>query len=285
MEEEIFCLPDHFLQRNTTVASGSQFCQLYESNRAIYKSKVELNSYLFSFLQEGQKRIHHAQNIASLTPSHFLLLKPGRCLMTERLSLQGNYESLLFFFYPDNLQELAEKYDWRADYQEERDFMVFKRDKVLIQFTHSLIALYSSGIYTGDLIRIKLEEMLVYLLQKEGQKVLDFLLQPSASRPENHLQQVVSKHVYHKLSLDELAFLSHMSVSTFKRKFKEAYDTSPAKWFQLKRLEKAKQQLVEHHASPGELYLEAGFENFSSFSQAFKKEFGYPPSQYTVNKS
>ena len=175
---------------------------------------------------------------------------------------------------------MAEKYNWKAEEKEESEFLVFKLDKVLIQFVSSLRALYASGIYSGDLMKIKLEEMLLYLIQKEGKGVLHFLLADSAIHKEGHLQQVVNKHAYHRLSLDELAFLCHMSVSPFKRKFKETYDASPAKWFQRKRLEKARKDLVENHVSPGELYMEAGFENFSSFSQAFKKEFGQPPSHY-----
>ena len=93
--------------------------------------------------------------------------------------------------------------------------------------------------------KIKLEEMLLYLIQKEGKGILNFLLSDSVIRQEDHLQQVVHKHAHHRLSLDELAFLCHMSVSTFKRKFRETYNASPAKWFQRKRLEKARKELVD----------------------------------------
>lgn len=280
MEEDVFRLPAHFLEKDTSLSGKDPFCKLYGSTSSIEKSKVEIKGFLFSFLQEGKKRIHHAQNVASLSPSHFLLLKSGRCLMTERLSLQGNYESLLFFFQEEMLRELAEKYKWKAAQKEGSEFMVFKLDKVLIQFVSSLRTLYASGIYSGDLMKIKLEEMLLYLIQKEGKGILNFLLSDSVIHQEDHLQQVVYKHAHHRLSLDELAFLCHMSVSTFKRKFRETYNASPAKWFQRKRLEKARKELVENHAHPGELYMDAGFENFSSFSQAFKKEFGQPPSHY-----
>ncbi|MEM7513914.1 MAG: AraC family transcriptional regulator, partial [Bacteroidota bacterium] len=245
MEEDIFRLPDHFLKEDASLSGRDPFCKLYGSTSSIEKSKVEISGFIFSFLQEGKKRIHHAQKVASLSPSHFLLLKAGRCLMTERLSLQGNYESLLFFFEAETLRELAEKYNWKADQKEESEFLVFKLDKVLIQFVSSLRALYASGIYSGDLMKIKLEEMLLYLIQKEGREVLHFLLADSVINKEGHLQQVVNKHAYHRLSLDELAFLCHMSLSTFKRKFKETYDASPAKWFQRKRLEKARKDLVE----------------------------------------
>ncbi|MEO3405021.1 helix-turn-helix domain-containing protein [Mucilaginibacter sp. CAU 1740] len=39
----------------------------------------------------------------------------------------------------------------------------------------------------------------------------------------------------------------------------------------------ARYQLTEKHKKPMEIYLETGFENLSHFSYAFKKQFGYTP--------
>lgn len=79
------------------------------------------------------------------------------------------------------------------------------------------------------------------------------------------------------MNIDEVAFLCNMSLSTFKRKFIQLYQESPGKWFQLKRLNKAKKLLLNNEATPSEIYMDFGYDSLSNFSTAFKNEFGYSP--------
>ena len=82
------------------------------------------------------------------------------------------------------------------------------------------------------------------------------------------------------ISLQELAFLCNMSLSSFKRKFSETYNDTPFHWIQNRRLDLVKQQLQLANVRPSDIYLEYGFSNQSSFTQAFKKRFGITPKQY-----
>ena len=72
-----------------------------------------------------------------------------------------------------------------------------------------------------------------------------------------------------------------MSVSTFKREFEKYYSESPIKWFQNKRLEYA-HYLLSQEKSPSEVYFEAGYENLSSFSQAYKTKYGVTPKHHKL---
>ncbi|MEM9024275.1 MAG: AraC family transcriptional regulator, partial [Bacteroidota bacterium] len=82
------------------------------------------------------------------------------------------------------------------------------------------------------------------------------------------------------LTLEELAFLCNMSISTFKRHFQQIYEVAPSRWFREKRLQRAEYLLRVQHQKPSEVYREVGFENLSSFTQAFKKHFGTTPKKY-----
>jgi AraC-like DNA-binding protein len=53
------------------------------------------------------------------------------------------------------------------------------------------------------------------------------------------IKKVVESQIGQPTTVDDLAFLCHMSTSTFKRKFNEIYQTSPQKWLLARRLELA----------------------------------------------
>ena len=83
------------------------------------------------------------------------------------------------------------------------------------------------------------------------------------------LQEVVKAHLFTPLKVEELAFLCHMSESTF----------SPTKYFISKRLEKAEQLVRKTDKSFTEIALDCGFEEISYFSRVFKQHFDVSPSQ------
>ncbi|WP_242675503.1 helix-turn-helix domain-containing protein [Niastella koreensis] len=57
----------------------------------------------------------------------------------------------------------------------------------------------------------------------------------------------------------------------------------PQKWLLQKRLELAHYLITEKKNRPADVYLEAGFEDLSHFSFAFKKQYGYPPASLLNN--
>jgi AraC family transcriptional regulator, exoenzyme S synthesis regulatory protein ExsA len=83
-----------------------------------------------------------------------------------------------------------------------------------------------------------------------------------------------------KLSLEKFSYLTGRSLTTFKKDFKGAFNSSPGKWLTQKRLELAHYQIFEQKRKPFEVYLDVGFENLSHFSYAFKKRFGYNPTSF-----
>lgn len=76
------------------------------------------------------------------------------------------------------------------------------------------------------------------------------------------------------MSLQKLSYLTGRSLSTFNRDLKKHFNTTPQKWLTEKRLQLAYYQLHEKKKKPPKVYLEAGFEDLSHFSFAFKKKYG-----------
>jgi len=89
----------------------------------------------------------------------------------------------------------------------------------------------------------------------------------------------MEKNFMYNLPLEKFGYLTGRSLTTFKRDFKKAFNTTPQRWLTQKRLELAHYQFAEKKMKPIDVCYEVGFENLSHFSFAFKKHFGYAPSE------
>jgi AraC-like DNA-binding protein len=89
----------------------------------------------------------------------------------------------------------------------------------------------------------------------------------------------MEKHFMFNLPLEKFGYLTGRSLTTFKRDFSKAFNLTPQRWLTQKRLELAHYQFVEKRMKPIDVCYETGFENLSHFSFAFKKQFGYAPTE------
>jgi AraC-like DNA-binding protein len=88
------------------------------------------------------------------------------------------------------------------------------------------------------------------------------------------------EHLAEKLSLDRLARISEMSVSSLESKFKTLMGASPYRYLITLRMEHATRLLCETAYSVTEIATRCGYDNLFYFCNAFKKELGITPSQY-----
>ena len=129
---------------------------------------------------------------------------------------------------------------------------------------------------TEEMFRLKLREAVMCLLNlnpsfyptlfdfNESWKIdiLDFM--------ENNFTE--------DITLDEFASYTGRSLATFKRDFAKISSLPPLRWIMEHRLDMAKHLLESGKGLAQDVGYSVGFKNRSHFSQAFKKRFGYAPS-------
>lgn len=82
------------------------------------------------------------------------------------------------------------------------------------------------------------------------------------------------------VGIAEAARAAGLSEYHFFRLFRQAFGMSPHRYLQQKRLENGRKLLQTGHYSVSEAALQTGFADIHSFSRAFKKQFGQPPSAW-----
>ncbi len=253
----------------------------YSSSKDVSKQQIILNQNIISFLIEGTKEVIFDNEELSITPSKFIIMRSGNCLMTEkRVSETSLYKSVLLFFSNEMLHNFIRKIESeKSESIEPKSVYAFDYDDFLKRFVDSLADISNlSKTVQPKILEVKFEEIMLYLTDKYSTDFLYALITNSDDAAQKFIRTIENSHLS-KLTLKELAFLCNMSVSTFKREFEKYYSESPMKWFQNKRLEHA-HYLLSLEKSPSEVYFEAGYENLSSFSQAYKIKYGVTPKHH-----
>lgn len=276
----IYTLPDYLMEE---VDHPIQLFN-YESTTSNFNNKIDLTKNTFSFLQEGFKTISSSHTPISITNDAFLIMKSGHCLMTENLSKTSNfYRSVLLFFSDEALFQFIEKHQITNNHiATTTAAKACDYDDFIKSFVKSLEDIYQLPLHVQQkLLQVKLEEILLYLIATKGADFLLFLI-TAKNDQTRHFINVIESNKLNKLTLKELAFLSNMSVSTFKRTFEKHFQESPIKWFHHQRLEHAAFLLKNEEKRPSDIFEAIGYENLSNFVHAFKTKFGVTPKQYQL---
>jgi hypothetical protein len=190
----------------------------------VVNSKVNLSMNMFSFLQEGKKQVHFAGNSVAVNKNQSLLLKKGNWLWTELLDQEKIYYCKLLFFSEKTLRDFLQKHSIvETKVENEIPYFIIKNDRYIKNYLKSLSTLSDTSTpLLKDLLQVKFEELMLYLLQHYGKNFENYLCSLINSEVSS-FKKIIESKVYSNLKLGEIAFLCNMSLSTFKRYFIKEY--------------------------------------------------------------
>jgi AraC family transcriptional regulator, exoenzyme S synthesis regulatory protein ExsA len=152
-------------------------------------------------------------------------------------------------------------------------------------FTENLLRLYKEGSSMHNSItRAKLFEFLHLLsISPKGEEFIRAILSLK-NKEKRSIKEFMLANFSKPLSVEDYAYLTGRSLSTFNRDFKRLFNISPKQWLVEQRMEKAKLLLSSGNQHVSDAAFEAGYENISHFIKAFHKKFNISPKQYLIQK-
>nr|WP_177222683.1 AraC family transcriptional regulator [Chitinophaga sp. YR627] len=129
---------------------------------------------------------------------------------------------------------------------------------------------------SASLIRMKLIELLICLSANDRHFFDQLLFVKDNVRPD--ITRLVEENLTNAISLNQLARLAGRSVSSLRRDFISTYNMPPSRWIRQKKLERAKELLVNTDMTVTSICYTLGFESVAHFSRAFKSYFRHSPS-------
>jgi AraC-like DNA-binding protein len=275
--------------------------KISSGEKLVFETIVSDSRETFNYHLEDEAYFIHVKhgNHVAITPSEVMEVPEGNLLFSvgENIILkaypnkeEGIYQatiihvdrkSVLETFTP-NFPEISSASESKFS----RDLVTGQPCIVTQNYIEGILHYFHNPhIITTDITELKVKEILFLLLRSKKAKQVASLLEDFVNRNTTSFKNTVENHLYHDITLDELAHLCNMSLSTFKRHFKKIYGATPTDYIFDRRLEESKKLLAISEQSILDIALNSGFKSVSHYSRKFKEKYGIPPSEYKLTFS
>ncbi len=238
----------------------------------------------FMFLNKGELSLRAQNEKVRLNKENAVLAK---CLNyfyetdKEQRNSSENLDLILVKIHPSIIEEIFEFDLIDSNYQTDYNVKPILVDKLRENFRESIsILLDNPELVDENIVKHKLKEFILILSKSQNAPShLDFL--SALFRPiDVEFKTIVKSNIYADLALEEMAFLCHLSLSSFNRKFREVYKENPKKHLVRKKVEKASELLKHTNSRISDIAFDVGFDSLATFNRNFAKLNGKPPSKY-----
>ena len=239
-----------------------------------------LEQHLLYVVLGGSVRLTCGRQTWTVGKNEMILLRRAQSVSYEKQGSEetDRFESQLFAINDELLKDfLTSQQVQIPQMKEEYGTQVSPMSDRLVAYCWSLSPYFNdpSQVNPG-LLRLKVMELL-YNVMDCSKNIFRQMLQ--LRQPvKNDIHRVVEENYTSPISIDELAYLSGRSLSSFKREFQDIYGEPPARWIREKRLSKAHEMLRSSSLSVADVAYSLGFENPTHFSRIFKQQYGMAPS-------
>lgn len=249
------------------------------TEEGIYKDDLSLEFHSFVLIISGEMKIIQADKSYTFGADSMLLFPRNQISAVIKQPKDGApYKAIVFGLTIERLKAFYAREQPDLGLPPDHAVRIFTKQPLLKSFFSSVIPYFElEQKLPENIAKIKFEEAISILRFIEPS--IDSVLADFSEPGKINIVEFMEKHYKFNMHLEKFAYLTGRSLSTFIRDFKKVFKVTPQRWLTKKRLELAHFQLTKKGKKAGDIYLEIGFENLSHFSFAFKKQFGYSPSE------
>ena len=283
-------IPDDVLSAAKMGTDKNVRLMQYTSVTTTENFDVFLTHNALVYILSGIKQIRVAQSGFQINPGELFLIPRGEYVMSEYLTGDNGFRSVMLFFTKKAAQEILGQIDTGTltteRVKDNNAVKIISPNQDIEKLFLSLEA-YSKrdNPYMCELVRLKFAELIYLLLDSPyRQHIITFLM--DASRSENpSIASVLDNHLYSSATLEELAMLSGRSLSSFKREFASQYGEPPRTWIRKKKLERATFLLSTTGKTMEEIAEACGFVSTPHFNRLFKEYYQQTPTAFRAKQT
>ena len=242
----------------------------------------------FFYMTEGSMASYDARGLHQISSKEAVMKQCGNYV--QRYIADENSdecEAIAVYLYPELLKEIY-KDEVPSFLKQKEDVPQPKKligNKLIEDYMNNL-SIYFENPETLDeeLGILKLKELMLILLKSENHSDIRRLLSEAFADVNVKFKDAIETNIFNNLSLDQLAFICNMSLSTFKREFKKAFGESPARYIKERRLQHAASLILCSSDPISAIAYDCGFQDITTFSASFTKMYKISPSKYRLRQ-
>ncbi|MEP7232309.1 MAG: AraC family transcriptional regulator [Ginsengibacter sp.] len=242
------------------------------------------NNNYFAFITSGKKMWRTIYHSYEVNEGDIIFIKKGANLTHQFFDDEF---CAIFMFIPDDFIKDFLKGNAalltasQKDLSNQDAVLRVHKNELLDGYYHSIKSYLSlSEKPNKQLLKLKFEELLLSLfLNEKHQELTDYFISLCQNQ-EHHMSSVMEGNFGYNLKIEDYALLCNMSLSTFKKNFKQHYNTTPAAWLRQKKLDLACHKIMTSDLNINQISFECGFEDTSHFIRVFKQKNRLTPFQY-----
>jgi len=248
-----------------------------------FKSDITFDHHMLVWFIAGETKIVQAEGTYIFKAGDIFLIPRNQLATIINYPKDGlPHKTVVMHLTATKLSEFYSSLNIKPKATASQKIRRFSNHPLLESCLTSLIPYFDMKELPENIAALKITEAISILraIDKDVDDVLANFEEPG----KIDLVSYMEKNFMFNMPMEKFGYLTGRSLTTFKRDFKRAFDTTPQKWLTRKRLELAHYQFAEKKQKPIDVCYEVGFENLSHFSYAFKKQFGYAPTELLERK-
>ncbi len=253
----------------------------YQDN--FFKSDIMFEHHMLIWFISGETKIVRPEGAYLFQKGDIFLIPRNELATIINYPKDGlPHQTVVMHLTTDRLRNFYSRLDVRPVADETDRLRHYARHPLLESCLSSLIPYFDMKELPAAIADLKITEAITIL--RTIDPGIDNILANFEEPGKIDLASYMERNFMFNMPLEKFGYLTGRSLTTFKRDFKKAFNITPQRWLTKKRLDLARYELLEKKRKPVEVCYEVGFENLSHFSFAFKKQFGYAPTEFVTLK-
>ncbi len=265
--------------QNWTVLGRTRFTPPFKISDSL------INEARIVHVVNGNSHLYSANQFHDLSSGDTIIMKSDKFVNNWSANEDASKNEVIVFQLTSDLLYYLYGSDQPAWFSQEKNLSVNPVLKInpnqLIDSYFTLLHEYLNNPdqISNEVVQVKVRELIAIVIQSDSTGEIKKLFGDLFNANEYNFQEVIQKNLFEDLKLEDLAFLTNMSLSSFKRKFSSLYGTSPTKYIVSKRLEEAQTLLNTTDLRISDIAYDCGFSDLAYFSKTFKSYYNYSPSE------
>lgn len=247
-----------------------------------YTSSLQEYSCFF-YINKGSYQTIEANGIFKVGEKEALLKKCGNYISYFPSSEEHIYaEAIAVYFHKDIIKSIYsnEIVDF-FNATKQRPTPKKVANELIEKYINNLIVyLDNPSLIDDELAELKFKELILILMKSQHSDSVQAFFKDLFNTQELEFKTIIENNIFNDISIEELAFICHQSLSSFKRLFKANYLETPARYIKKRRLEHAARLITTTPENISNIAYDCGFNDPTTFSAIFSDHFGVSPSVY-----